>query len=198
RDGNLDGFNVTMPLKEAILDYLDELSDEARAVRAANVVRRDGRRLQGHNTDGLGLVAALADVWSWSPRGASALILGSGPAARAIAAALRREGAVAISCWSRNRLTASEIGPPPHRSVDVVVSALPAPAVVPDEVLERIGPHTMLFDANYRVARSPLPRHIGARRSDGLPLLLHQGALSFEWWTGAAAPLAAMRRAIRL
>ncbi|HEV2909395.1 MAG TPA: shikimate dehydrogenase [Candidatus Eremiobacteraceae bacterium] len=196
RSGSVDGFNVTTPLKEQVLGYLDDAGESAREAGAANAVRRDGDRLTGHNTDGDGLVAALADLWQWDPRGANALVLGSGPAARAFARALKRAGAVAISCWSRNAQTASAIGPPPRRPVDLAVSALPHDAVVPDEILESIDAHTSLFDANYGAPRSPFPPRIGARRADGLALLLHQGALSFEWWTGRPAPLEIMRRAI--
>ncbi|HLN46751.1 MAG TPA: shikimate dehydrogenase, partial [Magnetospirillaceae bacterium] len=193
RAGSFAGFNVTTPLKEAIVAHLDHLTDEAREAGAVNLVRRAGGSLEGHNTDGAGLVAALADVWDWQPRGANALILGSGPAGRAIARALKRAGAVALACWSRNEQTARTIGPPPHRTVDLAVSALPADAIVPDAILESIGPRTLLFDVNYRAARSPFPPRIGAQRSDGLPLLVRQGALSFEWWTGQPAPVAVMR-----
>jgi shikimate dehydrogenase len=198
RAGSFAGLNVTTPLKEAIVEHLDRLTDEACAAGAVNLVRRVDGSLEGHNTDGAGLVAALADVWDWQPRGANALILGSGPAGRAIARALKRAGAVALACWSRNEQTARTIGPPPHRPVDLAVSALPADAVVPDAILESIGPRTLLFDVNYRAARSPFPPRIGAQRSDGLPMLARQGALSFEWWTGQAAPLAIMRRAVGL
>jgi len=198
RAGQLDGFNVTTPLKAAILGYLDLESEQSKEAHAANTVRRNGRVLEGHDTDGLGLIAALADVFDWRPRGANALVLGSGPAGRAIGHALRREGAVSVACWSRNEAAAREVGPPPHRPVDLIVSALPESAIVPDAVLERIDSRTLIFDVNYGKARSPVPPGIGGRRSDGLPLLLHQGALSFEWWTGAPAPLDAMRRAISL
>ncbi|MFI5388589.1 MAG: hypothetical protein ACHQY2_02630, partial [Candidatus Eremiobacterales bacterium] len=54
----------------------------------------------------------------------------------------------------------------------------------------------VILDVNYGVARSPIPPDVGARRSDGIPMLLHQGALAFEWWTGTAAPLDAMRAAL--
>jgi len=198
RAGQLDGFSVTTPLKSAIMGYLDGSTTDAREARSVNTVRRNGRTLEGHDTDGMGLIGALADAFDWQPRGASALVLGSGPAGRAIGRALRREGAVSVACWSRNERTAREVGPPAHRPVDLVVSALPAAAVVPDSVLERIQPRTFVFDVNYAAARSPVPPGIGGARSDGLPLLLHQGALAFAWWTGKDAPLDAMRRAIGL
>ena len=65
RAGAFDGFNVTTPHKEAIIASIDDLSDEARAARAVNVVRRAERSLSGHNTDGSGFIAALRDIWDW-------------------------------------------------------------------------------------------------------------------------------------
>src|SRR5262249_13523792 len=79
--GSFAGFNVTTPHKEAIINALDELTDDARAAHAVNVVRSADGRLTGHNTDGSGFVRALADVWRWQPKGAAVLLLGSGPAA---------------------------------------------------------------------------------------------------------------------
>ena len=192
------GFNVTTPLKESIIHYLDDLTEDARIVNAVNTVRRDVVKLIGHNTDGSGFLEALEQVWQWKPKGASALLLGSGPAARAIAHRLVEAGAVQVSCWSRNEETARWIGPPPHRPPDLLVSTLPPTAMVPDEVLEYVARNTLVFDVNYNATRSPIPPSLGARRTNGLPMLLYQGAQSFEWWTGKAAPLDVMRRAIGL
>src|SRR5579872_4246686 len=96
-----DGWNVTTPLKEAMAARADALTVEARNANAANVVRReDDGRLTAHNTDGDGCVRAIVEQWSWQP-GGGALVLGSGPAARAIAIALRAAGEEAVQCWSR-------------------------------------------------------------------------------------------------
>ena len=190
------GFNVTTPLKEAIARRMQNLSDEAKAVKGVNVVRRDGVRFEADNTDGAGFIDALDSLWQWKPRGASVLVLGSGPAGRAIAYRLRHEGAGSIACWSRNDDTARWIGPLPQSSADLLVSTLPPSAMVPDDVLQFAGPKTLVFDVNYSATRSPVPPMIGGKRSNGLPMLLHQGALCFTWWTGKTAPLDAMRRAI--
>lgn len=196
RRGAFAGFNVTTPLKETVVALVDGLTDDARAAAAVNVVRRDGSTLTGHNTDGSGLVRGLAELWGWKPEGASVLLLGSGPAARAIAIKLKEAGAAHVACWSRNEATAAGIGPPPRRPADLIVSTLPASAVVPDAVLEFVDAHSFVFDANYSAARSPVPPGLGKARSAGLPMLLHQGALSYEWWLGTAAPLDAMRAAL--
>ena len=190
------GFNVTTPLKEGILPYVDALTDVAREASAVNTVRVERGRTTGHNTDGAGFVDALAALWNLEPRRLMFCFLGSGPAARAIAQAVVRRNALRVMCWSRNPLTAAEIGPAPDSRPDVLVSALPQDAEVPDDVLEIVAGATHVFDLNYRAKRSPVPDGIGRLRSDGLPLLLHQGAHSFKWWTGVEAPLEAMRAAL--
>ena len=191
------GFNVTTPLKEAVLAQVDALVDIAQDVMAVNTVRIEHGRLTGHNTDGAGFVNAVAELWNYTPRGRNACILGSGPAARAIGRELAKRGAPSVTCWSRNPLTAEQIGPPPEGRPELLVSALPADAVVPAEILDIVSGATYLFDVNYRAERSAVPATIGRHRSDGLPLLLHQGALSFQWWTGIPAPLDVMRAAIK-
>jgi shikimate dehydrogenase len=198
RRGAFAGFSVTTPLKETTFALVDVLTDDARAAGAVNAVRRDENKLVGHNTDGTGLLRGLADLWGWKPQGARVLLLGSGPAARAIAIKLKEAGAVHVACWSRNHATAAHIGPPPRRPADLIVSALPATAVVPDAVLEFVDAHSLVFDANYNAARSPVPPGLGSARSAGLPMLLHQGTLAYEWWLGAPAPIDAMRAALGL
>ncbi|MDQ6825481.1 MAG: shikimate dehydrogenase [Candidatus Eremiobacteraeota bacterium] len=191
------GWNVTTPLKEVIVPLLDTLSPQAQNVNAINVVRREADgTLTGHNTDGSGFVRALVELWDWRPHGSSILVLGSGPAARAIAYELRAAGASEISCWSRTDYLAAAIAPPPHAAVNLVVSTLPSGASLPAALAAFLTPACDVIDINYAAARSPLDDLPASRRSDGLPLLLHQGALSFEWWTGLKAPLAAMRAAI--
>jgi shikimate dehydrogenase len=190
------GFNVTTPLKEAVVRRIAAVSDEAKAINGINTVKRDSMRFLGDNTDGAGFIDAVESLWQWKAQGASVLLLGSGPAARAIAYHLREEGASRVSCWSRNEQTAKWIGPSPETAVDLLVSTLPAGAMVPEDVLQFAGRHTLVFDVNYSATRSPIPPSIGSKRSNGLPMLLHQGARSFTWWTGQPAPLDAMRRAI--
>jgi shikimate dehydrogenase len=195
RDLGYAGFNVTTPLKEEVREYLDECSELAREAGAVNTVARRGDALVGHNTDGEGCVRALDDLWRTALEDADVLLLGAGPAARAIALSLRSRGA-RIACWARREERAASIGPPPARRATVVISALAPDAELPAEVIAAIDPQADILDVNYGTARSPIPSDVGARRSDGIPMLLHQGALAFEWWTGTVAPLAAMRAAL--
>jgi shikimate dehydrogenase len=186
------GFNVTTPLKEEVLECFDALTEGARNAGAVNTVRRDGDCFTGHNTDGEGCVRAIQELWSPAFDGLEVLVLGAGPAARAIALAFSSRGAH-VACWSRRPDRAATVGPPPTGAPTLVISALPADATIPDDVIDSIDPQADVFDINYATARSPLPPGVGARRSDGKPMLLHQGALAFAWWTGKAAPIEAMR-----
>ena len=197
RSQGFAGFNVTTPLKEEVSSHLDALTESAGAAGAVNTVKRSGEEFIGHNTDGEGCIRALDDLWHTEFQGLEVLLLGAGPAARAIAAALTSRGA-RIACWSRRAQTATLIGPPPDRSAQLVISALPPGAAVPPAVIAAIDPHADVFDVNYASTRFALPADVGARRSDGIPMLLHQGALAFEWWTGLPAPIGAMRAALDL
>jgi shikimate dehydrogenase len=198
RSRNYDGWNVTTPLKEQALACVDRLTPIAAAAKAVNVVRREGQGLVGHNTDGAGFVRAVEELWPGAVLRARILILGSGPAARAIALELRSAGVTELFCWSRNLKKAETIAPAPRFNSDLIVCALP-PKAVPEHMLALASGAEMVFDLNYGArAQSQLLASVAApKRSDGLPLLLHQGILSFEWWTGVAAPVAAMRAAIK-
>jgi shikimate dehydrogenase len=188
------GWNVTTPLKEAAMSFVDRVTADATNARAVNTVRmEDDGSLTGHNTDGAGFVRAARELWSWDPRDSTVLILGTGPAARAIAVALRASGATSLACWSRDAQRAQQIAPPPAFAPELVVSALPADAILPPQIVQMATEDTLVFDLNYGRQQSPVAAMRGRRRSKGLPMLLHQGALSFEWWTGRPAPLEAMR-----
>lgn len=197
RSQEYEGFNVTTPLKEEVGRHLDTLTETAVAAGAVNTVKRSGDELIGHNTDGEGCIRALEDLWSTDFDRLEVLLLGAGPAARAIAVALASRGA-RIACWSRRADRAASIGMPPDRLAALVISALPAGATVPPSVLAAVDKNADVFDVNYASSGSPLPAGTGARQSDGIPMLLHQGALAFEWWTGKPAPLGAMRAALDL
>jgi shikimate dehydrogenase len=197
RSQGYSGWNVTTPLKEQAVECVDSLTKSAAEANAINVVRREHGKLVGHNTDGAGFVRAIEQLWSKAALRGNILILGGGPAARAIALELRAAGALRLYCWSRDERKAAAIGARPQGGMDLVVSALPKTATVPARVMALASRAEMVFDLNYSDATSPVASIAARKRSNGLPLLLHQGILSFEWWTGVAAPVAAMRAAIK-
>jgi shikimate dehydrogenase len=206
------GANVTIPHKEAALALADEATDTARAIAAANTLTfAPGGAIHADNTDAPGLLEALAPVCP--PAGRTALVLGGGGSARAAVWALQRAGAH-VSVWNRTperalRL-AAELG---ARSVtaparaEIIVNCTSVGLSDPDATFKALpldaeewDPGTCVVDLVYREGGTQLIREAvrrGASVVDGLEVLVAQGALSFERWTGTTAPRAAMRQAAR-
>ena len=210
------GANVTIPHKEAAALICDSLSDEAVAAGAANTLRfRDGR-IDGHLTDGLGMLDGLRDA-GVEPAGRAALIVGSGGTARAAAAALLSAGAAPLRLLARRaapaRLLADALAP--LGTIELVSAIPPGPLgigvhctpvggltelealPVSADALERMD---IVCDFAYRAdgAATPLVATAAAQglaAVDGLELLVRQGARSFEHFFGLPAPLDVMRRA---
>jgi shikimate dehydrogenase len=197
------GVNVTIPHKQAVIGLCDDLSDEARRAGSVNTLLvRDGR-LHGETTDGAGLLWALGEV-----EPADALVLGAGGAARAAVTALEDAGwRVAVSARRREGAAALGAGVepwPPQKGARLIVNATPLGQVpgTPDEVpgTELITPETIVCDLAYRGDGTPTPlvqaaAARGARAVDGLDVLVGQGIVAFELFTGVPAPVDAMRAA---
>jgi shikimate dehydrogenase len=211
------GANVTIPHKESAALICDRLSEEAAAAGAANTLRfRDGR-IEGHLTDGLGMLDALRE--QLEPAGRPALIIGSGGSARAAAAALLSAGAAPVRLLARRaepaRALAEALAPIgrvelvsalPEGPLGIAVHCTPVGGLselealpIPADALDRMD---IVCDFAYRAdgAPTPLIAAAGARALaaiDGLELLVRQGARSFTLFFDAPAPLAAMRHAAR-
>lgn len=217
----MGGLNLTVPLKEAILPLLDALTPEAARIGAVNTVvfARDGRSV-GDNTDGRGFLAALRG--RVRVRGGHAVIIGAGGAARAVATALGQGGCARITIANRTPARGARLAERLAR-LGTPTAAISLAALEPGEVLEDA---TLVVNATplglagagprLRYAASPpgcafvelvyaarpTPFLAGAARArrttlGGAHMLLHQGALAFEAWTGRRAPRAAMARALR-
>lgn len=206
----LAGVNVTKPLKTDVLPYLDEVSEEARRIGSVNTIVNRSGRLAGTSTDGAGLLRALGEK-GVAVAGSRLLILGAGGAARAACAMARGRGAASITIAARNaeraRDTAS-VGDaeavslsPSHlgaavREADLVINAVPG-----DLPLEGdwFTDRQFVYDTRYDQAETGLmrcARSRGAESSNGIGMLLFQGAASFEIWTGREAPVEVMRSAL--
>jgi shikimate dehydrogenase len=211
-----DGANVTVPHKAAVALLCDQLGDEARAAGAVNTLSFPGGQVRGDLTDGLGLIAALADV----PE--RAVVLGAGGSSRAAAAALLRAGSRHVTIVARRAAAAADLAEAlaalePSAHVDagtavpagrggLLVNCTPVGGIadlkglpVPADVIERMD---AIADFAYRADGSPTPLATAALAAglplvDGLELLVRQGALSFRRWTGSEPPLDVMRRAAR-
>jgi shikimate dehydrogenase len=218
----MGGLNLTIPLKEAALALVDRLTPEAERVGAVNTIvfERRGGRLVGDNTDGRGFLAALRGRVRW--RGETVVVLGAGGSARAVGTALAAGGArlvIANRTVARGERLAARLArlsgapvttvPLGGRALDaalaeaaLVVNTTPAGlagASLP--VRPAAAPRRCLFvDLVYGPRPSPFlvrAARAGRRALDGGLMLLHQGSLAFEAWTGRPAPRAAMARALR-
>lgn len=208
------GANVTIPHKHAALALADSASDAARAIGAANTLSfaPDGT-ISAENTDAPGLIAALGRL-DGIPAHPTALVLGAGGSARAAVWGLLNSGAAEVSVWNRTGARALELA---HElgaravskplaadllvnctSVGLQRSATDADALNQlDLSVDHVGRYAYVIDLVYRDGPTPLlaaARSRGVRTVDGLEILVAQGALSFEMWTGRSAPLEAMRR----
>ena len=211
RDKNLAGVNLTVPFKERVLPLLDEVSSAARRAGAVNVVVNTNGRLAGHNTDGEGFMRALRAEGGPAPMGLNAILLGAGGAARAIASSLLERGARSITVLNRTplraqraieslaehhpgtRLNAGELTPSAFtdaaRGADLVVNctAGTAGAIIAGFDPTALSATASWVDINYWMTPAPCEDAVtasGRRFHDGLGMLGHQGALSFERFTG--------------
>lgn len=217
------GFNVTIPYKEKIIPWLDEVDQFARVAGAVNTVKVEDGRLLGTNTDGRGFLRSLEEM-NFSAAGAKVLVLGSGGAARGVATALVLSGATQVDISSRkkdrgSRLTAilralkaesswTELKNLARRDVasyQLVVQTTPVGMHPHDrETLEfpfdKLKAGQLVADVIYRPETTrflELAGKQGARTLGGFGMLLYQGALALEYWTGQVAPVAAMEEALR-
>jgi len=207
RASDLAGANVTIPHKQAVMEHLDSVQDDALRARAVNtIVHREGR-LQGFNTDIPAIKRAVESV-GVETHGASVVILGAGGAARAAAQALTGAHLTFVTRHPSDALVpGTTVGwgdpevPSLTRSADLLINATPLgrrdemplrPAALP-----KAG---AIIDLVYVTGGTPLvrkARSVGLRTADGWGVLLAQGAIAFELWTGIDAPVDAMRETLR-
>lgn len=215
---NHAGSNVTAPHKETIIPLLDGLTEAAARLQAVNVILRPEGKMIGHNTDGEGFIASLREE-GIPPGGKRIAILGAGGAAKAVAYALQDAGAAELRLVNRTPARAEAWAPALSAAgkARVSVHALagdPARFLEGTDILVNATSIGLQRDAaplfDYANLRPPLvvtdlvffPRETaflqraranGCRTLNGLGMLLHQAVLSFQGWTGKAAPLHLMR-----
>lgn len=182
------GANVTIPHKSAVHALCDEIHPIAAEAGSVNtLVFRDGR-IEGSSTDAVAMAGAV------EAGGRRALVLGSGGSAKAAVCALRSAGADVTTATRHD-----PDWPPSGRGFDIVVNATP----VKDTAIVVPRPGQQIVDLPYNPGGAPTALVAAARAAgcehivDGIEFLLAQGAASFELWTGRAAPLEAMRAALR-
>jgi len=214
------GFGVTAPYKQAAMDHLDEIEAGARAIGAVNNgVRRDDGALVGFNTDALGFMAAVAST-GVSVAGHPAVVVGAGGAARAVVWALLDAGVERVVVANRTPERAREVAehlssygsvePAPLQS-QALAHALGSASIavnattmgmttdtVPFDVAA-LPETALVFDLVYVPPDTPLVRSAAARGlavCNGMEMLVRQGEVAFERWTGIGSTADIMRAAL--
>jgi shikimate dehydrogenase len=191
------GFGVSMPFKQSIIPLLDEVSEEVRAIGACNTVVAIDDRLRGENTDWSGALTALKEVDGLS--GSTAVIVGSGGVARAIAHGLKRSGhRVFISARSVEaaRKIAADLSvellvKQGDFDADLIVNATPDASLDGPVILDRYPRATALLDVIGHVKETALTKEAarrGLRVAPGWRMRLHQACRQFELYTKHPAP----------
>lgn len=213
RDLGFRGFNVTIPHKTRVMEFLDEIDPDALEIGAVNTVVNESGKLIGFNTDHLGFLQGLGD---FSIEDRDVTMLGAGGAARAVFHALKKNRARRITIGVRNpdrarNFDSAEIfrfEDPEFESrlqaTDLLINSTPLgmfPRVdeKPPIDLQKLNPEAFVYDLIYtpeltRFLRESQQR--GHRIANGVPMLVGQGAEAFRLWTGKIPNIDAMLDAL--
>ncbi len=215
------GLNITIPHKETIIPFLDDLTDDARMIGAVNTVEVNRGKLIGHNTDGRGFLRSLREETGFRPKGKTILMVGSGGAARAVGINLALSGAQTILICDLDTVKAKKLGRDIQNKTatrvkvvdpddleksaqvaECIINATPLglkpgdPLPIPRHLIRK---GQLICDLVYNPLRTPLlkaARSAGANTLSGIGMLLYQGVIAFEIWTGGKAPVNVMKAAL--
>ena len=219
------GVNITIPHKETVIAMLDEVTEEAKAIGAVNtVVNKDGK-LIGHNTDGAGYIRSLTLETGFEVKGKSVVLLGAGGAARGIVSAILGEGPAALTISNRTIEKAERLARDFEKKtgIEIKTSAMERDALLPyiEEAdllvnstslgmgakvpfntlvlsLDKLKKEAIVSDIVYKPLDTALlksARREGLKVHKGLGMLIQQGALGFELWTGEKPSINVMTKA---
>ncbi len=221
---NFMGANVTVPHKQAIMRYLDEIDSVARNIGAVNTIAIRHGKTFGYNTDCYGFLESLIEA-NFDPKGARCLILGAGGAARATVFSLAQAGAAAVAVYNRTveraaflvddlqsefgsvefsfgSLTSEDLRVADHH-FDLIVNTTSVgmtPAVETNPWPKDIPlPNAVVCDLVYNPLETQFlqqAKAAGLKTIDGVGMLVHQGAKAFEIWTGQSPPTDVTRRVV--
>lgn len=194
---DLKGLNVTIPYKQQVLKYIKELSPEAKAIGAVNVIRIEHKGnktvLKGFNSDVIGFTKSIEPILNTYHK--KALILGTGGAAKAVQYGLQSLGIETLfvsRTKKKNAITYEEVTADIVREYNVIVNCTPVgmyPHIdeCPKLPYEAMDSHTLLYDLLYNPDETKFLR-LGAERGatvkNGLEMLLLQAFVSWEIWNG--------------
>lgn len=214
------GVNVTIPHKEKVINYVDDLTKEAELIGAVNTIVSDGERLVGHNTDGVGFIQSLIQN-EFNPEGCNALILGAGGAARAVTVALALNRAEKIFICNRTQKKAQQLEYIINKirpglasvveymeenlfdlDVDIVINTTsigmyPDVEDCPITNAEFFKEKMVVCDIVYNPLKTAFLKKAeskGCKVIYGLDMLLYQGVEAFKLWTGIEPPIKTMKK----
>ena len=217
----LVGVNVTVPLKELVLPYLDAVDEAAAQIGSVNTIHNKGGKLYGYSTDGAGFLQSLRSAGQ-STQGREAYVLGAGGSARAVAWAMASAGSrcrIANRTLARSALLAADISrvyPGKAEAVgwgaetepfDLLVNTTtlgmqPREAEMPVLPPGAFELRPLVCDLIYAPAKTVLMEHAeaaGCQTMNGVKMLVYQGAISLSLWTGrplSEMPVAVMEQAV--
>ena len=221
----ISGVNITIPHKESIIFFLDEISPEANITGAVNTVKNVDGKLIGYNTDVSGFLRAIKEDLGFHPKGLSATVVGAGGAARAVLTSLCMNEAYQVYVINRTLDKAKRLASEFKKGfkdtfiqavslddkdeiknilgkTNLLVNATSAGMKGVDSVeipLEYLQKEAVIYDLVYDPRETNLiktAKELGYKASGGLSMLLYQGAESFEIWTGKDAPISVMKKAL--
>ncbi|RBW70476.1 shikimate dehydrogenase [Bacillus taeanensis] len=216
----ISGFNVTIPHKVAVMDFLDVIDEEAASIGAVNTIVNHDGQLIGYNTDGQGYLQSLLTITGESLQGKSILVIGAGGAARAIVTSIARHGVKTIDITNRTSEKAEEMSKHALKfatsksltlqqaeealnEYDVVINTTSvgmSPNV--DDIplsLHNLREGTILSDLIYNPLKTKwltIGEEKGAIIDNGVSMFVGQGALSFKKWTGVEPNQARMKKIV--
>ncbi len=216
---NIRGLNVTIPHKMAVIPFLDRLDPLAETIGAVNTIVNEDGILTGYNTDATGFLQALLEK-EVEPKGKNIIVLGAGGAAKGISFILAERGASLvilnrhltrardlthrISQVFKNQVKALALNEENLSKVldraDVLINTTSV-GMIPDMDITPVParllkPGLIVFDIVYNPLKTRLLKEseaIGGKTISGIEMLVWQGALAFEKWTGRKAPINLMR-----
>ena len=219
---NIKGLSITIPHKVAVIQFLDELDTLADKIGAINTIVNSNGVLKGYNTDATGFLQALLER-GIEPKGKRVVILGAGGASRAISFILAERGSSLVilnRTWDKAKVCADRISEIFQSEVtalklnrenlatalsqaDILVNTTSVgmnPNINETPVTSNLlKPGLIVFDIVYNPIKTRLQREAevaGATVISGLDMLVWQGALAFEKWTGLKAPVELMREEV--
>ena len=205
------GMGVTMPYKEEIMDYIDDIDEMSREIGAVNTIVNDDGKLTGYNTDVYGAITALEEVTTLQDK--KVVVIGAGGGAKAVIYGLKQYTSN-ISLYNRDAVrgksTADRFSIPYAGSpelldastkYDILINCTSVGFKSEDTLLtrERIRPNSVVMDIIFTPIETTLLKEAkaaGCTTVSGVRMIMHQSYKQFEHYTGVPAPVEVYERVI--